>query len=451
MTKHNRLLDVPIDELRPFPLNPRRIQNREYIRLRDSILNRGVEVPFVVSKIPGDSHYTLQAGGNTRLEIIQSLRERDARRFKKVPCILKTWHGETDALIAHLQENEIRGDLLFIEKAQAVMELHAMLKRELNKRTLTQREFARYLRERGYSISQTLISFMEYAVRRLYPVLPVALDSGLSKSKVQQIRTLERSAKNIWNRSGGDSADGPFTDLFDTLCGRHDQIDWSFEELKDDVVNELLQETNLDLHTIKWMLEERFEGRESSTIETSNQLEPDIESEITTKNNVHRTDSTGSDVQKVIDWIRPINQYRRKMADAALEIANEFDLAFCIKRTEGVGLGYVMVDIPTKRASRTSILIWKFLASCCEQARFSKQMLDSQLNQRSRLYRQIQSSRLSTIYGGFPSVDLFDTFPKLRLFIGNSCWPHIVELVTSYACVAQISNEHSVNLWETNQ
>ena len=447
MSKQSRFLEVPTDQLKPFPLNPRRIQNREYVRLSDSILHSGVTLPFVVSKIPGDEHYTLQAGGNTRLEIIQSLRERDGRKFKKVPCVVQSWSGETNALIAHLQENDVRGNLLFIEKAQAVMTLQEMLKRDLKKKNMTQRELSTHLRDRGYGISQSLISFMEYAVKRLYPVLPVALDTGMGRNTIHQIRTLEKSASAIWSRHSDDESEQTFANLFDELCKRHDQIEFSFDEFKDDVVNELLQETDVDLHTIKWMIEEQSEGRESTFLEVDQAL-PNLVNQVSDIEQERTDGSRERAVPNAKNWMRQINRYRNKMANAAIEIANEFDMAHCTKTTEGVGLGYVMVDIPAKTASRSELLVWKLLASCCEQTKLNKPMLCPQLKRSSRLMRQAESSRLSEIYGGFPKTDLFETFPKLRTFIGNDCWSKIVELVTSYACIARIANEHSIDLWE---
>ena len=382
-------------------------------------MQRGVEIPFVVSKIPGDSLYTLQAGGNTRLEILQKLHENDVKQFKKVPCILKDWHGEAEALIAHLQENDIRGDLMFIEKAQAVMALRDMLAVEIKNKKLTQRNFSKFLREKGFGISQTLISYMEYAVHRLYPLMPVALDAGLGKNSVQQIRSLERTAETIWNQY---STDGfvDFTEMFDSLCKRHDQVDWDYENLKYDVENELTQATDFELHTLKWMLEERFDGREFTPAKTTVTDQQETLAQPKRVKTIQVDESTSDDASRAKNAQRLISRNRKRLADAAVELAREFDMDRFILPTTTVGFGYIMIDVPAKRANRAQILIWKLLAACCEQSRLNKRTLLPFVEENSRLYRGMQSSRVHEILRQLPETDMLDSFAKLRSCIGSS-------------------------------
>ena len=84
--------------------------------------------------------------------------------------------------MAHLRENELRGNLSFIDKAHAVLAVKKELASELNDPDISQRRLARLLTDRGLSVSHSLISKMMYAVERLLPVIPQALAAGESES-----------------------------------------------------------------------------------------------------------------------------------------------------------------------------------------------------------------------------------------------------------------------------
>ncbi|MEA3278580.1 MAG: ParB N-terminal domain-containing protein [Pseudomonadota bacterium] len=107
-----RFLWLPVTEIRPYDRNPRRAGNPEYDRIKASIRAEGMDQPLVVTKRPGDARFMVQAGGNTRLCIVQALfAETGEPRFAHVHCLLKPWRRESDVLLAHLKENDLHGAL----------------------------------------------------------------------------------------------------------------------------------------------------------------------------------------------------------------------------------------------------------------------------------------------------------------------------------------------------
>ena len=114
---------IDISRIQPYEHNPRHGRNPEYDRIRDSIRNTGLDQPLVVTQRPDATDFIVHAGGNTRLIILKELfAETGDPRFAAVPCLLKAWCCESDVLLAHLRENDLRGGLTFIDKARAVCE-----------------------------------------------------------------------------------------------------------------------------------------------------------------------------------------------------------------------------------------------------------------------------------------------------------------------------------------
>ena len=138
-----RLLWLPVTDIRPYDRNPRRADNPETDRIKASIRANGMDQPLVGTQRPGDSHVMVQAGGNTRLRIVQALfAETGDPRFGHVHCLLKPWARESDVLLAHLRENNLHGALTFIDKALAVADARRLLEAELGEGTLSLRHLA---------------------------------------------------------------------------------------------------------------------------------------------------------------------------------------------------------------------------------------------------------------------------------------------------------------------
>lgn len=175
---------VDLARIHSYDRNPRQGRNPEYDRIKDSIRSTGLDQPLVITQRPGTRDYIVHAGGNTRLTVLKELfDETGDARFGQVPCLIRPWSQESDVLLAHLRENDLRGGLTFIDKARAVLDARELLAEELGLEEISQRRLAGELRRRGYRITHARISQMEYAVQRLLPVIPLALEQGLGRPR----------------------------------------------------------------------------------------------------------------------------------------------------------------------------------------------------------------------------------------------------------------------------
>ena len=106
----NEIQDIPINEIRPNPYQPRKSFNEEALReLSESIKNHGVFQPIIVKK--GSRGYDLIAGE-------RRLRASKMAGLDKIPAIVKDFSDDEMREIA-LLENIQRENLTAIERAWA--------------------------------------------------------------------------------------------------------------------------------------------------------------------------------------------------------------------------------------------------------------------------------------------------------------------------------------------
>ncbi len=128
-----KAVSVTIDDIDFYALNPRRTDNPEFKAIKESIREIGLENPLTLTKRPGDAGYTLYNGGNTRLKALKELwQETKDERFYYQDCRFMPWpeHGDLDILMKHMIENETRGDMLLIDKANAVYKIKQLYEDE---------------------------------------------------------------------------------------------------------------------------------------------------------------------------------------------------------------------------------------------------------------------------------------------------------------------------------
>ncbi len=270
---------LQIDQIRPYEHNPRHGQNPEYDRIKDSIRSNGLDQPLVITQRPGTTDYIVHSGGNTRLLVLKELYEETGDNlFSQVHCLFKPWSCESDVLLAHLHENDIRGSLTFIDKARAVFATRQLIEEELDVDEISPKDLVVKLRASGYSISRSAISQMSYAVRRLLPLIPQALDAGMGKHQVERIRALERVARITWQRYCAGDVDA-FGAVFGTLCRRYDGSDWNTDLLQGALEAEIADEGETSIHTIRVAFDAEFFGRELIVPEPEPESEPVSEPE----------------------------------------------------------------------------------------------------------------------------------------------------------------------------
>lgn len=190
---------VTLEQLRPYEHNPRFLRNPLYDDLKASIRQRGLDQPPPITRRPGEASFIIRNGGNTRLAILGELwQETRDERFFRIHCLFKPWSNEITALLGHLAESDLHGQLTFIERALAVAKLKAMF--EQDGPSLPQRELTSRLAAGGYPISQSHLSRMLGTLEHLLPAIPQVLYAGLGKPQVERLMSLRSQAEQTWNR-----------------------------------------------------------------------------------------------------------------------------------------------------------------------------------------------------------------------------------------------------------
>ena len=99
---------------------------------------------------------------------------------------------EVNIVVDHLIENDMRSDNTFLEKAQAVHTIMVWIQGEKPDQVISQRQWVEMLKERhGYTVSKSALRRYLYALEKLYPFLPQALEAGMSLRQADEIHKLE--------------------------------------------------------------------------------------------------------------------------------------------------------------------------------------------------------------------------------------------------------------------
>lgn len=197
-----------------------------------------------MTRRPGEDKYRIRNGGNTRLEILNELyKETGDERYFRFNCLFRPWdkqRGEIIALTGHLAENDLKGDLKFIERAIGVKKAKVLYEQESGGESISQRELARRLKADGYPVSQSHISKMLDTVEFLLPAIPSMLYSGLGVDRVSRILSLRKASLSCWKRLySGEGID--FEMLFqDTLAIFDSSPDeFIFERFQDELIDQM--------------------------------------------------------------------------------------------------------------------------------------------------------------------------------------------------------------------
>ena len=246
---------VTLDQLRPYDHDPRVTRNPAYEDIKASIRERGLDAPPAITRRPGEPHYIIRNGGNTRLAILRELwAETKDERFFRVPCLFRPWpaRGEIVALTGHLAENELRGGLTFIERALGVEKAREFYERESGQ-PLSQSELARRLSADGYPVPQSHISRMNDAVRYLLPAIPTLLYGGLGRHQVERLAVLRKACERTWERRAlARDVSVDFASLFQDVLSQFDaQPDgFSPQRVQDELVGQMAELLGADYDTL---------------------------------------------------------------------------------------------------------------------------------------------------------------------------------------------------------
>jgi len=192
------LLDVT--QIRRYEQDPRHHANAKFEEIKASILAQGgVNNPLTVTRRPGEEHYIIEAGGNTRLRALQELWEetRD-ERFHFTHVLFKPWDSESQILTRHLIENELRGEMLFVDKARGLEALRRQWAAESGVDDLSRGEFHRRLKAVGFAISERAITRLRFTAQIAGSLAEATADPAFGVDVVDRIMALHGAARRFW-------------------------------------------------------------------------------------------------------------------------------------------------------------------------------------------------------------------------------------------------------------
>ena len=243
---------LDIAEIAPYDRNPRVESNERYDDIKDSVKARGIDAPLRITRRPGAATYMIAAGGNTRLAVIQELfQETGDDKFRQVHCLYTPWRSESDVLTGHLVENELRADLIVIDKARALRDLKSLLEEE-NGSPVSRSAFTRHLEAMGYRISRRQLIRYEYAIENLFPAIPTALRSGMGVRAIDEIRDTQqayRTAHRGWADTG--KSVPPFEPLWEEILSRHDGPSFDLQGFRKSLDATLAEYSGIALNKVR--------------------------------------------------------------------------------------------------------------------------------------------------------------------------------------------------------
>lgn len=202
-----------LDQVIAYKDNPRQTKNPMYDEIKESIRNRGLDhAPNVTRKSPADP-YMIKDGGNTRLQILRELWEETGdEKFYNLDLMFHPWTNDLDVLIGHMIENEMRGNMIFVERAIAARKVKNQIDAE-GEKEISVNALAKHITEMGWSLNQSNLGQMLYAEEILLPVIPDALWSGMGRDTVKKIRKLLDCCRAYWD-AVSTPEEGDFDDVW---------------------------------------------------------------------------------------------------------------------------------------------------------------------------------------------------------------------------------------------
>jgi integrating conjugative element, PFGI_1 class, ParB family protein len=251
---------VEIDHIDYYDRNPRRSPNDKYQEIKASIAAGEMDQPLTITRRPGAPRYMVFKGGNTRLRALKELfAETGEERFQRIHCLFQPWTRESDALLGHLKENDLRGDLVFIDRALAIRGLKLLLEEETGE-PLSSRRLSALLKERGYTIGHAIIAWFDYAVDVLHQAIPTALNVGMGRPQIERIKTLDRSFGQCW-KSLELGADDMAQSVFVEVLSRYDAEQLDVDAVRRDLETELSVTADIDVQRASLLMGAALDGR----------------------------------------------------------------------------------------------------------------------------------------------------------------------------------------------
>lgn len=236
---------LTLDETLPWDTNPRTTRNPKYDELKESIRHRGLDTPPPVTRRPGEDKFRIRNGGNTRLAILNELyRETGDDKYFRFHTLFRPWdalRGEIISLTGHLAENDLQGQLLFIERAIGVDKARQLYEADAGDK-VSLRELSRLLKSDGYPVSASHLSRMQDTIRYLLPAVPGLLYSGLGIDRISKVLALRKTSRQCWEQhSEGLEQPLDFDQLFqDVLAQFEGEADeFLLQRFQDELIHQI--------------------------------------------------------------------------------------------------------------------------------------------------------------------------------------------------------------------
>jgi ParB family protein of integrating conjugative element (PFGI_1 class) len=216
-------IELNVDDVRPYENNPRRSANPKFDDIKESIRTSGLRSPLTVTRRPGESHYIVEAGGNTRLLAVQQLwSETRDPRYRQLVVLFRPWRSESYVLSAHLIENEQRGEMSFWDKACGVVALKQRLEAE-QCRQLTLRPLEDALHAIGLSVNTATLGLFLFATERLRTLGEVVVGiTGLDVKTLQpRLNAIKRFSLARQSLSEDDLYSSVFEPVFKRIADKY--------------------------------------------------------------------------------------------------------------------------------------------------------------------------------------------------------------------------------------
>lgn len=206
---------IHINDIYTSRHNVRKRENPAKDMLRLSLEAHGFKGVLEVKKV--GTGFEVTSGGNTRVEILKELyAETSDPLYAHINCEITNPTHE-DTVIAHLIENDARGDLTFCERVCAVGEIIDS-QRSIQKK-LTAKALAAHLNNEGYSLSQSIAHWILYAHDNIKDAMPnifenigrpaIEKHSKLTSAFLAFVRTMNKAeddndgmkaARKLWSQ-----------------------------------------------------------------------------------------------------------------------------------------------------------------------------------------------------------------------------------------------------------
>ena len=195
--EYARIIDLDINVIEVSHMNPRQTRGEHYDSTKESIRNIGLLQMLTVTKVPGQSHFSLYNGGNTRLSILKELYQEylaageddKAEAIRMQQCRYVPYTDDIDVLVRHMAENEERSNMTFLDKARAVFQVRELYLNKYGVETVSSRDLVEFIHSLGWTrVNQPIMTDLNFAFEQLQTSIPLAMEAGMGKLKIQQIR-----------------------------------------------------------------------------------------------------------------------------------------------------------------------------------------------------------------------------------------------------------------------